>query len=97
LCWWKTRSASSMAQAGRLEVPSHADGLAKEPAYFWQVAPKRNATRWWTNGSTMHCRVPRSLFVSCMVALLGREHMSELVCELIISLDGFARGQRSPA
>jgi dihydrofolate reductase len=23
--------------------------------------------------------------------------MSELVCELIISLDGFARGQRSPA
>jgi hypothetical protein len=23
-------------------------------------------------------------------------HMPELVCELIVSLDGFARGQRSP-
>src|SRR5262245_60500184 len=40
--------------------------------------------------------MPRSLFVSFMVALLWREHMPELVCELIVSLDGFARGQRSP-
>ncbi len=31
-----------------------------------------------------------------VVALLWREHMTELVCELIVSLDGFARGQRSP-
>ena len=31
-----------------------------------------------------------------VVALLWREHMPELVCELIVSLDGFARGQRSP-
>src|SRR5215216_6652960 len=41
--------------------------------------------------------MPRSLFVSFRVAQLRRDHMTELVCELIISLDGFARGQRSPA
>src|SRR5262249_51646317 len=32
-----------------------------------------------------------------MVALQWRGHMPDLVSELIISLDGFARGQRSPA
>jgi len=31
-----------------------------------------------------------------VVVLLWRMNMSELVCELIVSLDGFARGQRSP-
>src|SRR5258708_38401855 len=70
---------------------------ASEPEFCWQVAPNRNATRWRMNGSALHCRMPRSLFVSCMVALLWRKHMPDLVCELIISLDGFARGQRSPA
>ncbi|MBA2679975.1 MAG: dihydrofolate reductase family protein, partial [Ktedonobacteraceae bacterium] len=70
---------------------------ASEPEFFWQIALTRNATRWQMNGSALHCRMPRSLFVSCMVALLWREHMSDLVCELIISLDSFARGQRSPA
>ena len=32
-----------------------------------------------------------------MVAVRWRKHMSDLVCELIVSLDGFAKGQRSPA
>src|SRR5262245_39687442 len=40
--------------------------------------------------------MPRSLFVSFMVALLWREHMPELVCELIVSLECFVRAQRSP-
>src|SRR5215212_7910404 len=47
-------------------------------------------------GFALDCRMPRSLVVLFMVARLWREHMPELVCELIVSLDGFAQGQRSP-
>src|SRR3979411_831280 len=44
---------------------------------------------------TVECqgRCSSSAWLHCY----GGKHMPDLVCELIISLDGFARGQRSPA
>jgi hypothetical protein len=39
----------------------------------------------------------RASRAASMCGVKQEEHMPELICELIVTLDGFARGERSPA